>query len=286
MNGKVWPGWLSCLMALAIANVLTASVSFGLEEVAAEEEEAVEEAEAMGGRFQINEATIIQNVFGSQNSVESARRKSENVLKLHIDFVELSGKLPESQRTKLQLAGQGDIERFFNDFALMKAKCPTGNLTQEQWNEAWQKLQPFSSRYSAGLHGRGSLFRRTIPSALGPEQEKKYEQLVEERNRRHYAAMVGATLTLIDHQIPLTAEQRKKLTELIMAKTEPPTHYGQSYYQLYVVLERMTHIPEEELKPIFLDNEWKVMQGILQQGRAMEHTIKQMEKEGDEEVPS
>ena len=259
------------------------NATIALEDVA---EEAVEAEVAVIGQFQINEATIIQNVFGNQSSVESARKKAENILKLHVSFIELSGTLPEEQRTKLELAGRGDIERFFTEFELMMAKCPTGNLTQEQWNEVWQKIQPFGTRFTAGLHGRGSLFRKTIPSTLSSEQAQKYEQLVKERHRRHYGALVDATLTMIDHQVPLTVEQRNRITDLVMAKTEPPTGYGQSYYQLYVVLERMGHIPEAELKPIFLDNEWKVMQGILQQGRAMEHMIKQMEEGGEEEAAS
>jgi hypothetical protein len=219
---------------------------------------------------------IAQWVFGNQGNAQNARKSAEAALKLQVDFVAQIGDLSDVQRAKLQLAGQGDIHRFFELFERIQRDTPTGNIPQDQWQQVWQRLQPLQNRFAAGIHGRSSLFRRTIRSALSPPQLAKYESLDRERRRQHYHAIVRATVATIEAKIPLTAAQRGKLIDLVMSQTEPPDAWGQSYYQYYFVLYAMSKIPEPDIKPIFLDNEWKVMQAMLNQGRGWEHQFRQM----------
>lgn len=223
--------------------------------------------------IQISRENLIQNVFRNQQSVEGARQNATDALQVQVDFVALIGTLTESQRAKLELAGRGDIHRFFDDFEGYLRTAPTGQITMQQWNDVWQGLQPLRTRYSAGLHGPGSLFRKTIPAALDAQQRTAYEQLETERSRRHYLALIRATLSVIDGQIPLTTRQREQITRVVMEKTKPPRTYGQSYYQYYIVLYQMSGI-EDDLKPLFEENEWDLMQKILQQGRQYEHMLR------------
>ncbi|MGD9854599.1 MAG: hypothetical protein AB7U20_06560 [Planctomycetaceae bacterium] len=223
--------------------------------------------------IQLTKENLIQNVFRNQQSVDGARRNAVNALDVQVDFVALIGSLSSEQRAKLELAGQGDIHRFFDDFDSYLRSAPTGQITMQQWNDVWQGLQPLQSRYSAGLHGPGSLFRKTIPSVLDEHQRTAYQDLEKERSRRHYLALIKATLSVIDGQIPLTTAQREQITRAVMEKTKPPRTFGQSYYQYYIVLYLMSGI-EDDLQPLFEENEWPLMQKILQQGRQYEHMLR------------
>jgi hypothetical protein len=224
--------------------------------------------------IQLTKEQLVQNVFRNQRSLDAARESAEDALDVQLEFVSLIGTLSEEQRAKLALAGRGDIERFFGDFEVYLQTATIGQITMQQWNDVWQQLQPLQARYTAGLHGSQSLFHKTIPSALDEDQRTSYRELELARNRRHYLAVIKATLATIDGKIPLTAQQREKIIELVIEKTLPPRVYGQSYYQYHVVLYQMSKI-EDDLKPLFADNEWELMQKILAQGRAMEHMLRQ-----------
>lgn len=224
--------------------------------------------------IQLTREQLVQNVFRNQRSLADARENAEDALELELDFVALIDTLTAEQRAKLELAGRGDIERFFSDFESYLQTATVGQITMQQWNEVWQELQPLQVRYNAGLHGPRSLFRKTIPSTLSKEQRTEYRVMETERARRHYRAIVKATLTMIDGKIPLTRAQREGIIELTMEKTNPPRAYGQNYYQYHVVLYQMSKI-EDDLKPLFKENEWALMQKILAQGRMIEHMLLQ-----------
>lgn len=230
---------------------------------------------AVGGEnmIQLTKENLIQNVLRNQNSTVGARETADNALGVHVDFVALIGTLSDAQRAKLELAGQGDIHRFFDDLEVCLRTAPTGQITMERWNEVWQELQPLQTRYAAGLHGPDSLFCKTIPSTLDDEQRAAYQELETERRRRHYAALVKATLSAIDGQIPLTTKQREQITSVVMEKTKPPRTFGQSGSSYYMVLFLMSHI-EVDLEPLFEKNEWELMKRILQQGRQFENMLR------------
>ncbi|MBX3439043.1 MAG: hypothetical protein KF861_16250 [Planctomycetaceae bacterium] len=231
------------------------------------------QALVMVGNEQMIEMTreqLVQNVFRNQHSLADAERHAASALAVQIDFVALIGTLRAGQRDQLELAGQGDIHRYFSDFESYLATAPTGQITMQQWNDIWQGLQPLQARYTAGLHGRDSLFRKTLPTTLDEDQFAAYQVLEQQRSRQHYQAVIKATLAAIDGKIPLTTAQREQILRLMLEKTRPPRSYGQSYYQYHIVLYQMSTI-EADLKPLFAENEWELMQKILQQGRMIEH---------------
>ncbi len=224
--------------------------------------------------IQITEQQLVQWVFQTQQTVPAARKHAENSLNIQVDFVALIGTLTDEQRAKLELAGRGDVHRFFEDFNKLLKATPLGQMPQQQWQEVWQKMQPLQVRYMNGLHGQKSLFRKTIPSTLSEDQLHAFQVIETERNRRRYLATVKATLATIEGKIPLTARQREQVIALVMEKTKPPRAWGQGYYRYHVVLYQMSTI-EDDLKPVFRDDEWKLMTKILQQGQMVKHMLRQ-----------
>jgi hypothetical protein len=225
--------------------------------------------------FLVEEQQLGQWVFGSTRA-ENSLEHAENALQVQIEWIATIGTLTEMQRRKLELAGRVDIRRFFDEFETLKQASPTGRVRRPEYEKMWQNAQPLQFRFQEGLHANESLFRRAVRSVLDKEQFAKFQELENQRNRRHYRAYVKATVALIEDRIPLTSEKRSRLIDLVVETTEPPKLYGQIPYQYHVVLFQMSRIPEDELKPIFMENEWKVMQGILRQCREPDYRIRRL----------
>ncbi len=238
----------------------------------ADEEEVVIENV---NQFVVSENQIEQWVFRSNNGNVSARQKVEGGLKIEIDLVKTAISLTADQEKKLELAGRGDISRFFNELNIQKKKFPPGAMNQEKFNQMWQQIQPLTARYQAGLHGRGSLFHKMLPIVLTSEQWDQYQQFERERQKRHYKAKIEIVLTVVDQRVPLTHDQRQRLIALILEKSEPPKVYGQNDY--YLVMWRIAQIPEKDMRPIFDDQEWKAFTRMTQQVRGMGQWVQQME---------
>ncbi|MCG8648238.1 MAG: hypothetical protein MI861_00305 [Pirellulales bacterium] len=224
--------------------------------------------------IQFTEQSFIQNIFRNQQSFASARKHCEQALKVQIDFVENSVTLTDQQRRKLELAGRGDIHRFFTDVQRVKRGIKFGGIPRDQWQQVWQKTQPLQARYSAGLHGSNSLFAKTISAALEPSQRETFAATKRKREQAIYEDNIRMALSMLDRKVPLTRRQRLTVTELMLKETSPPTFYGEASMHFYVVLFQMTQVPQDELKSIFADNEWQVVDGMLRQAKAMEHTLK------------
>lgn len=224
-------------------------------------------AQAQERQFRLNPQTLTAWVFNNTQG-QNERQRLVDALETQIDFLETIGTLRDEQRQKLELAGRGDIHRFWTRYELLRRECPTGMITRDEYMQFRQKTLPLQLRYRDGLFGPTSLYRKTIRSVLDTDQLAEFETLERERDRKHYQALVKATVAMLDQKLALTVDQRTRLTKLVLEKTEPPTTYGQGSSQLYIVLWQMSQIPESDLKPLFLDDEWLVLKAVFQNARA------------------
>lgn len=232
--------------------------------------------------FRLEERQLIVWAFGNQvESLSSARQRAEELLAGQIEFVAQIGSLQPAQRRKLELAGRGDIVRFFESVEKLLGELTLGQIRETEWREAWQKMSPVKQRFALGLHERGSLFHKTVRTTLTAEQLQRLEQLEQQRARRHYQAQVAAALVVFDQQVPLTIAQRNRLTELLLTEPPPPRIAGNRYDQYYYVFYRMSRLPEPELKRIFDDGEWKVVRHIFDRFRGLERQFELWEQGQD-----
>src|SRR5690606_9458909 len=140
-----------------------------------------------------------------------------------------SFQISDAQNRKLKLAGEIEIHHFLDDLESIKPR--KNQITQEEWQALHQKMQPLKVRYNKGLHGMGSLFRKTIASTLTPEQQASWQQEQQARLQRQYHAAVAATISMIDGQLPLTKKQREMFQTVILTKTVPPSNVPADYLQ-------------------------------------------------------
>ncbi|MCG6156406.1 hypothetical protein [Rubinisphaera margarita] len=225
-------------------------------------------------QMQMDEAQLISNVFQNQRSKEKAREHCEQLLAARIRGIAQACSLTEEQRTQLELAGQGDISRFFNRFNNMLRTCKLGSISQQEWQENWQLIQPYRNEFTRGLHSEDSLFAKSLEFTLG-DQLDNWEKASAERQLRAYQADIKIVLAQLDCGLPLTDEQRKKLTDVLLAQDISRGYSVTAQYRAYLVLYRMSQIPDEELRPIFLDNEWKIVEAIRNQMKGLEPFLRQ-----------
>ncbi len=228
--------------------------------------------------IQLTEQSFVQNVFGNQRSDVAARQHAEQSLQVRIDFIGEAIQLTDAQRSKLELAGQGDIHRFFTDYQRVKRSMTFGGIPRDKWQQVWQKTQPLSARYTDGLHGPRSLLAKTVLSTLDADQRTRFATLQKDHDIAIYSDHIRMALAMIDRKVPLTRGQRNDLTDLLVRDTSPPEYYGQTSMHFYVVLGRMSELREKDLKQIFSDTEWPLIKGLMQQGKMIMARLEQQRK--------
>ena len=236
--------------------------------------EAVQVMMLQGGEIRLDENVVVQWIFENQQSLEQARKQLDEAIQTRIDLVSVACELTPEQQQKLHMAGVGDIHRFFNEFEALRRTIPVGNVSQQEYQEVWQRVQPVRQRFRNGLHSRESLFARSIQYVLDAKQQSRYNEFERKRTQRKYESMVKGTIAMLENEIPLTSEQRKELLKITLEQKAPTRVDIVSYYRMYLVLYKMSKIPEDQLQPIFLENEWKAMKQLMQRAKGYEQMLR------------
>ncbi len=225
---------------------------------------------AQANTFQMTEQQFDSWVFQDVGSRDEALKRVDAALQTQFKLLEQTGDFTAAQRAKLELAGQCDIQRFLDEVAAQRRKTKMGMIPQEQLNEVWQLIQPLNQKYTRGLNGRGSTFQKTIRTTLTPEQFARYQVLEQERQQRRYAAVVRTSIATLEASLPLTMEQRERFFNIVITETKPPVGVGQPYYQTMMVMFQISKIPEDKLRPVFNEVEWKVLGEVMRQCKQYE----------------
>ena len=223
--------------------------------------------------FEMPENQFDAWVFQNLQTVAAARKKLDQMLSLQMDDVDRACQLSETQRKKLQLAGRGDILQFFEQVEVVRKKFLLVRKDQQKFNEIWQDISPLQVRFQSGLFGEDSFYHKTLRNMLKGEQLSKFSQVDGERRTFQYRAKVELVVAMLENAMPLRDEQRQKLITLIFEQTKPPRFFGQQDY--YIVMWNLSKIPENTLKPLFDESEWKILKQQFNQVRGLEQWLKQ-----------
>jgi hypothetical protein len=221
---------------------------------------------------EFNEQAFDQSNF-SQLTMLAARKRCEDSLQASLELVDKAAALSNGQKSKLELAGQIDIHRFFASYEDLKRTIPFGNLPRKEWQTRLAQIQdevlPMKTRFSQGLHGETSLFAKTLATTLNAEQNRNVHELFLQRARNVYVNYIRVTLAVVDRAVPLTRKQRSRISKLLISQTEPPASYGTSATPIHQVLHRMAQV-EKELREVFSEQEWVVISKLIQTGEDAE----------------
>ena len=216
--------------------------------------------------------TFDQWVFGSRTPA-AARIRLNSLLTLQIEDVDRTCALTPEQKTKLELAGKGDVKHLYDRVAEKKRKFQSVKNDQNKIGNIFQEIQPLQSAFNSGPFDEGSIFFKTITNTLEGVQKTKYEDVLTNKRLFRYRAKVDLTVAFLDNAVGFKADQRKKLSEILLVETKPPRRYGQ--YDYYVVMWQAAHLPEAKLKPLFDETQWKLLSRQLTQVKGMGQFLKQ-----------
>lgn len=223
--------------------------------------------------FQIDESNFDMWVFGNSRNAPTARTRVEAGFKLELEGIDRAIHLTDRQKKKLELAAQGDIKRFFDDVEIKRAEFQQVRNDQQKFGAFYQKLRPLQQALNQGIHNDKSLFAKTLKHSLQPGQSAGYEERVRQRRILHHRALLARVLALLDDKVALDRHQRQRLTRLIIEKTQPSPRM--TNYDLFVILNQLAQLPDDQITPIFRDAQWPVMRQQLMQGKAFSAMLSQ-----------
>jgi len=222
--------------------------------------------------FVVTEVQLDQWVFGGGRNAAWARDRLDTQLTLRIDEIDQACGVTEDQRQKLRLAGRGDIKRFFNKIEEKRRAFQSVAHDRAKIGAVFQELQPLQIAFNAGLFGENSLFAKTLVKTLDADQARRYETALRERRQFHYRSRVDLVVATLGNAVGLSTDQRRRFTQLYLDETRPPKSFGRNDYQ--AVLLQAANLPEEKLKPIFNDTQWRVLSRYFTQVRGLEQFLR------------
>jgi hypothetical protein len=222
--------------------------------------------------FMLSDQNFDQWVYGGGRNAASARSRLDSLLALQVEDVERTCALTEAQKKKLQLAGRGDVKRFFDRVEDKRRSFQLVRNDRNKFNEFYQELQPLQLTLSSGPFGEGSIFLKTLKSTLNDEQAAKYQKVILDKKMFRYRSKVELAVAMLDNSVGLSAEQRRKFVKVLLEDTQPPRKFGQ--YDYYVVMYQASKLPEAKLKPIFDDAQWRLLTQQFTQAKGMEQFLK------------
>ena len=185
--------------------------------------------------------------------------------------------LDDAQQQKLSRAADTDVCRFFREVDSIERKVETMDLgdNNRNINEVFQVISPIQTKLREGLFAEQSLFQKVVRSTLTDQQQSLYEAEMEKNRRRRWTVMTRSNLADIERSMPLVADQREKLLELMEEQELPIKMQKQmdgyaGYLKLLMIDDR-----EAVLAEFLDDDQVEVISKYCERYRGWERMLKQ-----------
>jgi hypothetical protein len=215
--------------------------------------------------YLVNEAMFNRTVYGNLTP-ERARDKLDSLLRMKVASLEQSAAISPAQKERLALAGRGDIKRIFDRIEDRKGIL-NKQIDQDEYRKLILELRPIQLLWQQDPFRDGSYFSKAAKITLEEGQARRFMKVEDDTKRLLYYARIDQAIVALDTHLGLSADQRRRLTKLLMEETRPPLVFGP--YDVQVVLTQMASLPEAKVRPIFDDSQWRTLEGRFLQARAM-----------------
>jgi hypothetical protein len=226
-----------------------------------------------------------RSVFQQYGNASGARRQLDWQLAMKIVEIERTCKLTDAQKKKLQLAGRGDIKRFFDRYEEIKRKTETSEQDEQAVADLGQDISALNLLlFQAGIFHDDSLLIKSLPNTLTDEQFAQYDASAGERRAaRHRECIERAVATLqrtfdialvrLGKNSVMREQQRQDLITLMTRETKPSPKPGN--FDTLVLIIQLGHIPQQKLKRVFDQDQLEVMNQQLAEYQQLEPMLKQ-----------
>ncbi len=194
-------------------------------------------------------------VFNNEGNAATARQRFDALLKLRIEEIDRHCGLVEEQKQKLHLMGCGEIKQIFDSFDRAKRQFKLLNNDIQKIQQIQPFVQPIQTAQQRLLQD-GSLFAKSLRHILTQEQFARYEVVERERREFQHRAQIELAVHTFEESVPLRDAQRRELIALLTKELKPVRTSGQ--YTFYVLMSRIALLPDQKIKPLLTDSQWKV----------------------------
>jgi len=218
-------------------------------------------------------AQFDQWLFTQDHVASAARRRMESTLKLQIAEIDRACQLTDAQKKNLQLAGTGDIVRFFDRCEDAREKFEAIKDPQQRGQQGWQFIEPLQRTLQNGVFAGDSLFFKSLHRIVTGDQWTRFQAVANEEREFRRRAMIELVVASLEEEMPLSDRQRQRLITLLLSRVKLPRNPGS--YACYAIMLQFAKIPKEELRPLFDAMQWKVVARNRSQYKGLEQFLKQ-----------
>lgn len=146
--------------------------------------------------------------------------------RMRIKMIDRLCSMEDDQQSKLTLAADADVKRFFREVAAIRAQVEAMDLKgnrNEDINQIWQVVSPLSTKVQEGIFEEKSLFQRVMRSVLSEEQQGLYEAELKKIRLQKWKAITRVNVAELERSMPLLADQREKLVKILDDQDLPKT---------------------------------------------------------------
>jgi hypothetical protein len=121
----------------------------------------------------VRESDLDLSIFGNVESLEARRYRLERLLAKQIEQGARNSPMTDAQKTKLALAGKGDIKKFFDRVEGVHQRCGGAyvmTVDEEVFRGLQGELQALRTLCKDGPFGDGSLFAKALRTIREREQ--------------------------------------------------------------------------------------------------------------------
>jgi hypothetical protein len=269
----MWRRFGSLLLAVTVLAIAGPGQSARGQDVARPEEDETPRPQPQPA-LTLTDRVFDRLAFGLHFNGDKARQLLAARLKSTIESLDQLYGITPDQRKKLEVAGRGDIKRFFDRLAEKRDQfqlAATNRTTDLQ--QVLKELQELSRGGWPDAFGAESMFGKTLRRVLKPEQRVHYEQKRENARLDIYHSRVQWALLTLQKSLSLSDDQSFRLLIVLVEETPPPQHFGE--YDYYVVMYQASRLPESRLRPIFDDTQWNAMRQEFDEVKLRERTLKE-----------
>jgi hypothetical protein len=222
-----------------------------------------------------------RSVFQQDGTASRAHQRLDQQLAAQIVTIDRACNLTDAQKRKLQLAGRGDIKRFFDRYEGIKRKSQAVENDLQGVGDIQQDLNSLRTASQGELFHEDSLLIKSLPGTLTREQFAQYETVARERRATRHRSSIEQAITTLQRGMYMRDTQRRQLITLMTNETKPPRKSGP--YDFYTLILQLGRLPEAKLKPLFDDAQWQIVNAQLERFKELEPTLKQSGQLADED---
>jgi hypothetical protein len=189
------------------------------------------------------------DVVGDQLEMQLATRLLELEAECH---------LTPPQVKKLRLAGRGDVKRFMDRFDGIARTFAEPHSSVDDLRTAMLEMQDLRGLARQRLFDEKSLLGKTLAGTLDRNQVAERELSFVERNKIRYQVAVSRAIKTLQGNLGLKKVQSAKLEAILLRETQAPRRFGNAP-DIALVLFQASRVPEEKIRSIFDDDQWKTL---------------------------